>query len=445
MSFPRYPRYKPSGVEWLRDVPAHWMTCRLKNLAAQPIKNGLGAASDLAEPDLPRYIRITDIAGPRVLAEDTFRSLPADTAAEAPVRLNDILFACVGATFGKSYLHSIDIGPACYAGYLARFSPAPEVDPRFVSYWSQSVHYWAQLNAHVIQSTVQNFSASKYQALEIAAPPLPEQRAIATFLDHETAKIDGLVAEQQRLIKLLKEKRQAVISHAVTKGLDPKAPMKLSGVEWLGYVPAHWVTRKLTLAFHTIGSGTTPRSDNLAYYEPGEIPWVNTGDLTDSDLSSCERLVSRMAIDDYSSLRVYPAGSLLVAMYGATTGKLGLLGFDATINQACCAFVGNDLIRTRFLFYWLLGYRAQLLSLASGGGQPNISQEVLRGLRVAAPTLAEQDRIIEHLLDSCDQADTLVAEADSAIALLQERRSALISAAVTGQIDVRNAATTEAA
>ena len=226
----------------------------------------------------------------------------------------------------------------------------------------------------------------------------------------------------------------------------PRYPKyKPSGVEWLGDVPAHWVTRKLTLAFHTIGSGTTPRSDNLAYYEPGEIPWVNTGDLTDGELSSCERLVSRMAIDDYPSLRVYPAGSLLVAMYGATTGKLGLLGFDATVNQACCAFVGNDLVRTRFLFYWLLGYRAQLLSLASGGGQPNISQEVLRGLRVATPTPTEQDRIIEHLLHACDGADALIAEAQSAIALLQERRSALISAAVTGQIDVRNAVATEAA
>jgi type I restriction enzyme S subunit len=448
MSFPRYPKYKPSGVEWLGDVPEHWEVKQLRHCVQSMASGGT------PESGREQYWSSNESSDaiPWVSIGDMTRSSSVQTTDRSLTRLGleskqlevfpaGTLLYSMYASLGK--VAKLAVPAAINQAILAIQAAPATTDPEFLRHWLGFLE--PTLGCFASSNTQENLNAAKVRGLPVSLPPLPEQRAIAAFLDRETAKIDGLVAEQQRLIELLKEKRQAVISHAVTKGLDPKAPMKPSGVEWLGDVPAHWVTRKLTLAFHTIGSGTTPRSDNLAYYEPGEIPWVNTGDLTDGELSSCERLVSRVAIDDYPSLRVYPAGSLLVAMYGATTGKLGLLGFDATVNQACCAFVGNDLIRTRFLFYWLLGYRAQLLSLASGGGQPNISQEVLRGLRVATPTPTEQDRIIEHLLRACDGADALIAEAESAIALLQERRSALISAAVTGQIDVRNAVATEAA
>ena len=439
MSFPRYPKYKPSGVEWLGDVPAHWEVKRSRRLFA--------LRDERARPH-DRQLTASQEHG--IVYQDDFITREGRRVVQVikgadilkHVEPNDFVISMRSFEGGIEY-SSLS---GCISSAYVMLVPGIGVECGFYKFALKCRSYIQALQS--TSNLVRDGQALRYAnfvQVDLPLPPSPEQRAIAAFLDRETAKIDGLVAEQQRLIELLKEKRQAVISHAVTKGLDPKAPMKPSGVEWLGDVPAHWVTRKLTLAFHTIGSGTTPRSDNLAYYEPGEIPWVNTGDLTDGELSSCERLVSRMAIDDYPSLRVYPAGSLLVAMYGATTGKLGLLGFDATVNQACCAFVGNDLVRTRFLFYWLLGYRAQLLSLASGGGQPNISQEVLRGLRVATPTPTEQDRIIEHLLHACDGADALIAEAQSAIALLQERRSALISAAVTGQIDVRNAVATEAA
>ena len=430
MSFPRYPEYKPSGVEWLGDVPEHWEVKRLKFTAPLVTERAETRCNPIALENIEGW---------------TGTLVPTDSQFEGEgtqFRTGDILFGKLRPYLAKIHL-ATRAGEAVGDFHVVR--PTSDVYGKFLQHSMLRREFIDIIDGTTFGSKMPRASWEALGGMPTALPPLPEQRAIAAFLDRETAKINGLVAEQQRLIELLKEKRQAVISHAVTKGLDPKAPMKPSGVEWLGDVPAHWVTRKLTRAFQTIGSGTTPRSDNLAYYEPGHVPWVNTGDLTDGELSSCEKLVSLMAVEDYPSLRVYPAGSLLVAMYGATTGKLGLLGFDATVNQACCAFVGNDLIRARFLFYWLLGYRTQLLSLASGGGQPNISQEVLRGLRVAAPTPAEQDRIVEYLLDASAQADTLIAQAESAITLLQERRSALISAAVTGQIDVRNTVATEAA
>jgi type I restriction enzyme S subunit len=273
----------------------------------------------------------------------------------------------------------------------------------------------------------------------VTRPPLTEQIQIAAFLDSETSKIDALIAEQRRLVELLAEKRQAVISHAVTKGLNSNVPMKDSGIEWLGEVPEHWEVWKLSHAFGVIGSGTTPKSDNTAYYDGGETAWVNTGDLKDGELLNCEKRVTDLALAENSSLKIFPAGSLVIAMYGATIGKLAILRFPSTVNQACCVFVEGTRVQSIFLFYWFLGLRQQLISLATGGGQPNISQEILRGLRLACPSHAEQCVIATFLDTETEKFNTLTAEANLAIALLQERRSTLISAAVTGKIDVREA------
>ena len=149
----------------------------------------------------------------------------------------------------------------------------------------------------------------------------------------------------------------------------PRYPKyKPSGVEWLGDVPEHWEIWKLAHAFSIIGSGTTPKTDNRTFYDDGDTPWINTGDLNDGELHSCEKRVTQQAIAEHTSLKLYPAGSLLIAMYGATIGKLGMLCFPATVNQACCVFAGASPIVSKFMFYWFLGLRQQILSLATGGG-----------------------------------------------------------------------------
>jgi type I restriction enzyme S subunit len=143
---------------------------------------------------------------------------------------------------------------------------------------------------------------------------------------------------------------------------------KESGVELLGEIPQIWDVWKSAHAFARIGSGTTPKSDQPEYYDEGTIPWVNTGDLADGPLAACAKKVTEKAASDYSSLKLHPSGSLLFAMYGATIGKLGILKFPATVNQACCVFSGDSPIAVKFLFYWFLGLRDKILSLATGGG-----------------------------------------------------------------------------
>jgi type I restriction enzyme S subunit len=270
----------------------------------------------------------------------------------------------------------------------------------------------------------------------ILLPPNTEQLAIASFLDRETCRIDTLIAKKHELVERLKEKRAALISRAVTSGLNPSVPLKLSDVAWLGHVPKHWVTKKVTYGFSRIGSGTTPKSDNDEYYEGG-VPWVTTSELRETLITKTKQTVSKSAIADYSALRLYPPATLLFAMYGATIGRLGILEISATLNQACCAFAEPTLFDTRFVFYWLWMRRPILISLSSGGGQPNLSQDDLRQIRIPTPPLPEQVAIAAYLDKETAKLDELVANVEEAVERLLEYRTALITAAVTGKIDVR--------
>ena len=438
MSFPRYPKYKPSGVEWLGEVPEGWVTQRLKHSSRIPIRNGLGESAESDDPTQPRYVRITDIKSPRELHESTFKSLPKETAELARFHVGDILFACVGATFGKSYLHSVDAGPMCFAGYLARYSPKPSVDSRFISYWTESRTFWDQLQANVIQSTIQNFSAAKYRELVLVVPAAAEQTAIAEFLDRETAKIDGLVAEQRRLMELLKEKRQAVISHAVTKGLNPHASMKPSGIEWLGDVPAGWKVAPLKYIAE-IQPGYAFSSDD--FVDEG-IPVLRIGDIsTDGGIDfSNARYLPAHRQTDHSDVVVI-CGDIVMAMTGATIGKAGRYSSDqpALLNQRVCIFRPVEPNSQEYLWQ-VLGarfYTEHIALTAFGGAQPNISDKQLLQCIVPLPPASDQIAIAEFLEAELAKFDTLTAEAQRAIDLLQERRTALISNAVTGQIDVR--------
>ena len=321
--------------------------------------------------------------------------------------------------------------------------------PEFISYFSASQSYMHWLRTVAIQATIENVNAERYSRMPIPLPPLDEQRAIAAFLVRETERIDTLVERQRRLIERLREYRTALITRTVTRGLPPEAAraagldpsprLKPSGVEWLGDVPEHWEVLQPSMGFGQIGSGTTPQSDSDEYYD-GETPWVTTSELREETIRETAKSVSATALREHPALRLYPEGALVIAMYGATIGRLGILGIPATVNQACCVFAEETRLRASFVYYWLRAFRKVLVSHSAGGGQPNLSQQDLRNLRIPAPAIQEQDRIAEYLDAEDAVFRGLTAEIESAIERLREYRTALITAAVTGKIDVREAA-----
>jgi len=212
--------------------------------------------------------------------------------------------------------------------------------------------------------------------------------------------------------------------------LKPYPHYKASGVPWLGDVPAHWVKQRMAYAF-AIGSGTTPPTGEQHWYE-GDIPWVQTGELREGVIVGTEKCVSTQAVQAFSALRLHKEGDAVVAMYGATIGRVGLLGVDAAVNQACCVLSPKGGVLSRFVFWWFQSMRDVLVRMASGGGQPNINQEKIAQLWFFAPPLGEQEAIREHLDAETARVDALIAEKERLMETLRELRQAVIVELSTG-------------
>lgn len=270
----------------------------------------------------------------------------------------------------------------------------------------------------------------------VPVPPPEEQKLISLYLDKKIEQIDSLVEKIQRKIELLKEQRKSLINRCITKGLDPNVEMKDSGIEWIGAVPDHWVVKKITHVVVSIGSGTTPKSDNSEYYEDGTINWLVTGDLNDGLVNQTSHKITEKAVKDYFSLKSFPSDSLLIAMYGATIGKLGILKTESTVNQATCVISFDNDNDIHFWFYTFLSHRQYLTSLRYGGGQPNISQELIKGLRFPVPPLTEQKQISRYLDKKTEQIDSLIQKIQKKIELLKEYRQSLILSVVTGKVRI---------
>ena len=443
MKLPRYPKYKDSGVKWLGQVPEHWAVTRMK-WAVTACKNGVwGNEAQQDEDDIP-CVRVADFDRNRInvkLNDPTIRNVPKKDRVGRALRRGNLLLEKSGGgeqqPVGCVVLYDDD-APAVCSNFIARVEIAPKMN---ASYW-RYVHaaaYSVRLNIRSINQTsgIQNLDQTRYFNEQAAFPPSDEQNSIAVFLGHETGKIDLFIDEQQRLIELLKEKRQAIISHAVTKGLNPDAPMKPSGVKWLGEVPASWKVCLLKRAFRSIEYGISD-----AVGADGSIAILRMGNIVNGKI-------------DYTDLKYIDSvdRSLLLQeedlLYNRTNsldqiGKVGLFHGDIEGQFSFASY----LVRLRTVsdslpefFAYLLNTENILgLSRASAFvaiGQCNLNPSRYGRIIVTIPPKAEQSEIVRYLDKATSRIDNLIADASRAIDLLQERRSALISAAVTGRIDVR--------
>lgn len=221
----------------------------------------------------------------------------------------------------------------------------------------------------------------------------------------------------------------------MTNNIQKYTTYKPSGVEWLGDIPEHWEVKKVTHIFNKIGSGTTPTAGTPKYYDNGYINWLQTGDLTDGLIEQTSKKLTNKALSNFSTLKTYPKKSLVIAMYGATIGKVGYLGIETTTNQACCVLSEPNNFITKFGFYWFMGAKSLIVSMSYGGGQPNISQDLIKSLRLPIPPLSEQTRIAEFLDTKTALIDKAIGIKEKQIELLKERRQIMIHRAVTRGID----------
>lgn len=442
MSFPRYPEYKDSGVEWLEAVPVHWGVARMKFVAR--VQTGIAKGKDNSGKktvEVP-YLRVANVQdGYLDLNEVATIEIPAEDLPRYQLLAGDVLMN-EGGDFdklGRGHIWDGSIHPCIHQNHVFAVRPFA-VSPQWLNLVTGSAYAQFYFMSRSKQSTnLASISSTNVMELPVVLPSTDEQQAIATFLDRETAKIDALVAEQEKLIALLQEKRQAVISHAVTKGLDPSVPMKDSGVEWLGKVPEHWEVRPLKHVVQ-LRSGGTPDKSNRAYWD-GEIPWASAKDLKVDDLFDTADHITQHALDDGAATLVSD-GAVLVVVRGmilARTFPVVTVRTPMAINQDLKAVLANEHLHQEFLPWLLKGTQAETLNRLdeAGHGTKALRMDAWSSMLIPLPQLAEQAAIANFLQLETRKLDVLTGEARTAVTLLQERRTALISAAVTGQVDVR--------
>lgn len=446
MSFPSYDAYRPSDVPWLDDLPSHWEVTPLLRVVDECRESNAGMQeSNLLSLSYGRIVRKDINANDGLLPEsfETYQIIHADNIV---LRLTDL-------QNDKRSLRSaiVEEKGIITSAYLAlRVHSAV---PRFLHYLLRaydSMKVFYSMGGGLRQS----MKFSDLRRMPVIAPPAEEQAAIATFLDRETTKIDALVAEQEKLVAVLKEKRQAVASHTVTKGIDPSAKLQDSHLQWLGLVPAHWTLKRIKHAVATIEQGWSPQCDGFPVQHAEEWGVLKVGCVNGGTFRPDENKALPDSLEPIASLGI-KSGDLLVSR--ANTREL--VGHAAVVPQDHPNLLLCDkLYRLRFrprtcdpvfvaLFLGSRQARSQIELAATGASSSmvNIGQSTILELPIAVPPMPEQAKIVESVLTRCRAIDALIQEAGRTISLLTERRTALISAAVTGKIDVRGAVALEPA
>ena len=441
--FRAYPEYQDSGVEWLGELPVHWRADRLKWTVTM-CRNGIWGDEPDGVDDLV-CVRVADFDRTRFVVRLEKPTLRAVTVSQRHGRLlgeGDLLLEKSGGgdlqPVGVVILFDQSLEAVC-SNFVARMPVATGFDGRFLAYFHAHL-YSGRVNTRSIKQTtgIQNLDSHSYLNEHVPYIPLDEQRAIAAFLDRETTRIDELVTKKQRLIELLAEKRNALISHVVTKGLNPDAPMKDSGIEWIGQVPRPWAVAPLYARYwlelgKMLDSKQITGEHLVPYLRNIDVQWdrVNVEDLPEMDIAPHE--YHRFILSE-GDLLVCEGGE--VGRSAMWEGGLPRCGYQKALHRLRPRST-NDF--PRFLHYALRHAASAGIFIAQGNPNtiPHLTGEQLRVYRFAFPPVDEQARICTYLDENVGRLDILCNRITHVTERLREYRSALISAAVTGKIDVR--------
>ena len=436
--YQKYAEYKDSGLDWLGQIPNHWEVKKLKYLGEAII--GLTYSPDevVDEGEGTLVLRSSNIQNKKLAFDDN-----VFVQKEIPEKLitqkNDILICARNgsrALIGKNAMLDESAEGLTFGAFMSIFRS------KYNSYLSKVFNsaLFEYQSGTFLTATINQLTTGNLNSFEVPLPPEDERVKIVDFLDHETAKIDSLIEKQQKLIELLKEKRQAVISHAVTKGLNPDVPVKDSGVEWLGQVPEHWETTKLKFVVKQI---VDAEHKTAPYFEDGEYLVCRTTNVRDGEL--------RLAGGKYTNIDTY------IQWTQRATPEIGDILFtrEAPAGEACvydgsvplCLGqrmvlfkLNKSTILPEFLLYSLYSGLADdfIKQLSQGSTVTHFNMSDIQNIPLFELPLEDQKNIVEYLGQQLKKFDSIIQSAQSAIELMQERRIALISSAVTGKIDVRN-------
>jgi type I restriction enzyme, S subunit len=442
--FKPYPTHKDSGVGWLGKIPEDWEVRRLKAVASVQLSNVDKKSVDGQVP--VRLCNYTDVYyHERISSDLNFMAATAtpEQVARFSLREADVLITKDSESWTDIAVPAVvaeDL-PGVLCGYhLAQIRPRRGCHGPFLARAFQAIGPRDQFQVTANGITRFGLGSDAIGTGVFAIPPEPEQRAIAAFLDRETSRINTLVAKKERLIELLQEQRTTLITRAITKGLNPNAPMKDSGVEWLGGIPAHWEVNRTKFAAR-LRSGHTPSRQHPEYWQDCSIPWFGLSDVWQirggqvEYVSETEEKISELGLAN-SAARLLPEGTVILSRT-ASVGFSAILRVDMATTQDFVNWVCGPTLRPEYLLYVFRSMGHEFRRLTMGSTHQTIYMPDVGGFSTPVPPLPEQDQIVTAIRKETARIDALVARVREAIERLKELRTALISAAVTGKIDVR--------
>ena len=448
MRYQAYPTYKDSSVVWLGELPTHWGVSSIKFLVSTPVTDGPHETPEIFNEGIP-FVSAEAISNGKI----NFDKIRGYISEEEHKRFSkkykpqrgDIYMVKSGATTGRIARVETDVEFNIWSP-LAAIRCNPELANRyFVYHYLHSKEFQTAVQLSWSFGTQQNIGMGVIQNLAVPMPTLPEQTAIADFLDRETGRIDTLLAKKRTLLGLLKEKRSALISRTVTRGLpaavarefglEPHTRFKDSGIEWLGEVPEGWEVKNVKHITRILRGKFShrPRNDSRMY--DGVYPFIQTGDIAAAKKYVCE-YHQTLSEDGFGVSKQFPRGTLVMTI-AANIGDIAILDFEACFPDSIVGFVPKSEVNLDFLYLLFTGMKPALLSTAILNTQLNLNIDRIGSLKAGLPPLPEQTAIAAYLDRETGKIDNLGTKVESAIERLQEYRTALITAAVTGKIDVR--------
>ena len=401
------------------EVPSSWVWTTVGEISQSIL---YGVSESAKSQGTYRLLRITDIQDNTVNWDTVpFTDYEKEKAEAYLLKDGDILFARTGATVGKSYLVNGLKEKAIYASYLIRVQTNHYVLPAFVKHFFESGFYWEQILGNSVGIGQPNVNGTILSNLELPIPPIMEQKRIVKELGEWLSIIDKIEESKGRIQKVISLAKSKVLDLAIRGQLVPQDPTDEPACELLKRINpkaeitcdnGHYQKLPEGWCLTTLGSignwqsGATPSRLQKEYYG-GIIPWLKTGDLNDGIITNIPEFITEKALAE-TSVKLNPSGSVLIAMYGATIGKVGILSFPATTNQACCACVDYKL-KQMYLFYFLLANRENFIRMGGGGAQPNISKEKIINTVISLPPFKEQHRIVAKVEEIFAQLDAIEA------------------------------------
>ena len=441
MQYQPYPEYLNSGIEWLGDIPNHWDVISAKLCyeiqLGKMLQNNAESITD-REVSYLKALHVT-WAGVKTDELPTMWASPNDLE-KYTVNDGDLLI-CEGGEVGRASILKKDTDETwVIQNALHRVRGSELSNVEYFNYLLRHIADSGWFDILCNKATIAHLTGEKLGALKVSVPDVPEQQTIARFLDYKTQQIDQLIAKKQTLIDKLNEQRIALITHAVTKGLNPDVEMKDSGVEWLGDVPKHWDVRRLKFVTESFGGGTPNTAIDL--YWNGDIPWVSPKDMKSRKITQTQDNITQLGLEESTSRMINENTVLIVVRSGILRHSIpvAINLVPVSINQDMKALVPNEsLLSPHYLQFFIEGNQKDLLDAWSKQGctVESIESDYMLNSVMVLPPIEEQTQIVEYLDGKTARIDRMIELNQQTIDKLKEYRTALITAAVTGKIDVR--------